>query len=140
MTKTTAFTFIREDKLAQLVSSKLFWTLFVFVVFSYPLVRSMYRELPPELPKLFKLNEYELKNEFNLPFGSKDLKGKPYLATFAFTSCPTTCPGLMEKMQVIQKRVKGLGTKVGMVTYSVDPANDTPSIVNDLWNFIFILI
>lgn len=146
MSKAPTFTFVREDKLSKLVSNKLFWLLFVFVVFSYPLLRSMTRELPPELPKLFQLKEYSLINEFNKPFGTKDLKGKPYLATFAFTSCPTTCPGLMEKMQVIQKRVKGLGTKVGMVTYSVDPANDTPAVLHKyarnlhanpyVWNFV----
>ncbi|PIP93007.1 MAG: photosynthetic protein synthase I [Bdellovibrio sp. CG12_big_fil_rev_8_21_14_0_65_39_13] len=146
MTKAPTFTFVRDDKLSKLVSNKLFWLLFLIIVFSYPIIRSMYRELPPELPKYFQLKEYSLINEFNQPFGSKNLKGKAYLATFAFTSCPTTCPGLMEKMQVVQKRLKGLGTKVGMVTYSVDPANDTPQVLHKyarslhanpyVWNFV----
>ncbi|GAB4021724.1 MAG: hypothetical protein Fur0010_24780 [Bdellovibrio sp.] len=138
--------FVRDDGLAKLFSSKLFWLIFVLVVFSYPIYRSIQRELPPELPRLFQVPTFNLTNEFNKPFGTKDLKGKPYLATFAFTSCPTTCPGLMEKMQTVQKRIKGLGTKVAMVTFSVDPENDTPEVLHKyarklhanpyVWNFV----
>lgn len=145
-TNSAQLKFVREDSLAKLFSSKLFWSMFVLIVFSYPIYRSIQRELPPDLPKLFQVPTFSLTNEFNKPFGTNDLKGKPYLATFAFTTCPTTCPGLMEKMQTVQKRVKGLGTKVAMVTFSVDPENDTPQVLHKyarklhanpyVWNFV----
>lgn len=43
-----------------------------------------------------------------------------------FTSCPTTCPALMAKMDLVQKRIRGLGTKAAIVTFTVDPEVDTP--------------
>ncbi len=115
--------------LEKLVSSKLFWALLVAFLFSYPIVKSINRTLPPPLPKLYKVPDYTLVNSFNKPFGSKDLKGKLYIAGFMFTSCPTTCPALMEKMDKVQKRVRGLGTKIALVTYSVDPEVDTPEVL-----------
>jgi protein SCO1/2 len=119
----------RNTKLEKLVASKLFWFLFIGLAFGYPIVKSMNRELPPPLPKLYKVPEYTLINSFNKPFGSKDLAGKLYIAGFAFTSCPTTCPALMEKMDSIQKRVRGLGTNIALVTYTVDPEYDTPEVL-----------
>jgi len=119
----------RNTPFEKLISSKLFWVIFVLFTFSYPLIKSINRQLPPPLPKLYKVPEYSLTNSFNKPFGSKDLKGKLYIAGFMFTSCPTTCPALMEKMDKIQKRVRGLGTKIALVTYTVDPEYDTPEIL-----------
>ena len=119
----------QESKVEKLVRSKLFWLLFVLIGFSYPIYRSINRELPPELPRLHPAPQFQFTNEFGKPFGSNDLKGKTYLATFAFTSCPTTCPGLMEKVKVIQKRVKGVGQKIAILTFTVDPDFDTPKVL-----------
>lgn len=119
----------RNTPFEKLIGSKLFWVIFVLFTFSYPLIKSMNRQLPPPLPKLYKVPEYSLINSFNKPFGSKELKGKIYIAGFMFTSCPTTCPALMEKMDKIQKRVRGLGTKIALVTYTVDPEYDTPEVL-----------
>lgn len=113
----------------RLVRSKVFWILSMLLLFTYPIVRSVYRELPPDLPVYFRVPPFELTNEFGKPFGSKNLNGKVYMASFAFTSCPSICPALMEKMQLIQKRIRGLGTKAALVTFSVDPENDTPKIL-----------
>ena len=115
--------------LEKLVSSKLFWSLLVIFLFAYPIIRSVNRTLPPPLPKLYKVPDYSLVNSFNKPFGSKELKGRLYIAGFMFTSCPTTCPALMEKMDKVQKRVRGLGNKIALITYSVDPEVDTPEVL-----------
>ena len=108
------------------VRQPLFWVIFCTFLFAYPVYRSMNRKLPPTLPKYSKVAPYSLTNEFGKPFGSNELKGKFYLANFMFTSCPTVCPALMKKMQKVQKRVRGLGTKIAIVSFSVDPVNDTP--------------
>ena len=128
------------------VGNKLFWLLSLSFLFFYPIVRSIYRELPPELPKHYSIPSFELTNEFGQPFGSKNLEGKVYLASFAFTACPTICPGLMEKLKIIQKRVRGLGDKIAMVTFTVDPENDTSPVLHKyarnlranphIWNFL----
>ena len=122
--------FIRRDNIVQkLISSKLFWILSLTILFAYPVYRSMNRQLPPELPVISKLPNYTLLNEMGKNFGSNDLKGRVYLASFVFTSCPMTCRELLEKLQKVQKRVKGVGNKIALVTYSVDPEYDTPKIL-----------
>lgn len=124
---TESLNYIREESVVEkLVRSKLFWCMFFLITFSYPIYRSINRTLPPELPRLGKVPEFSLTNGFGKPFGSKDLEGRIYMASFFFTSCPTTCPGLIERMKVAQKRVKGLGQKVAMLSITVDPAYDNP--------------
>ena len=98
------------------------------------------------MPRYYQIPSFELTNEFGHPFGSKNLEEKIYLASFAFTSCATICPGLMEKLKVIQKRVRGLGDKIAIVTFTVDPENDTPKVLHKyarnlranphIWNFL----
>ncbi len=103
-----------------------FWIIASIVLFGIPIVRTLNRELPPPLPILYQLPEFELLDENGDSFGSKELKGKPYIANFHFTSCPTICPEIMKETKVIQKRIKGLGTKVAIVSFTVDPETDVP--------------
>ncbi len=115
-----------DTPVKRLVTSKLFWALFCGFFFLYPLLKSVNRELPDQLPVIYQLPSYQLKNQFNKPFGSADLKGKAYIASFFFTSCPSVCPKLMDEMVKIQHRVRGLGTNVALLSFTVDPENDTP--------------
>ena len=119
----------QSNKFERMVRRPTFWLLFWVIGFSYPLVRSVNRDLPEPLPVYYQLPQYELVNEFNKPFGSNDLEGKVYIASFAFTSCPTVCPGLIKKLQKIHKRIRGLRGAVTMVTYTVDPKTDTPKVL-----------
>jgi protein SCO1/2 len=139
--------FYRDEQwLQRLLRKKSFWFISWAILFTYPIYRTVYRELPPPLPVLYQVPEFSLTNEFNKTFGSKDLKGKYYIANFMFTSCPTTCPALMEKMDIIQNRIRGLGTKAAIVTFSVDPTTDTPEVLYKfarkrntnpyVWNFL----
>ncbi|MBY0416428.1 MAG: SCO family protein [Bdellovibrionales bacterium] len=127
MTTTTLPGYFREDNLFQrLIRKKSVWLIFWILSFSYPVYRTLTRTLPPPLPVYYQVPEFTLTNEFGKPFGSKELMGKFYIANFMFTSCPTTCPALMNKMDLVQKRIRGLGTKAAIVTFTVDPEVDTP--------------
>lgn len=147
MTTTTAQGFVRDENLFQkLIRKKSVWLLFWILSFSYPVYRTLNRTLPPPLPVYYVVPEFTLTNEFGKPFGSQDLKGKFYIANFMFTSCPTTCPALMAKMDLVQKRIRGLGTKAAIVTFTVDPEVDTPEVLNKfarkrrsnpfIWNYL----
>ena len=103
-----------------------FWLLFCSFLFTYPIIRSMNRILPEGPSVIHNLPAYSLMDENNKSFGSNDLKGKAYLANFFFTSCQTICLDLMEQMKKIQKRVRGLGTNVALVSFTVDPEEDDP--------------
>lgn len=122
--------YFREDNWFQkLVRKKSFWLIFWLLSFSYPVYKTLNRTLPPPLPIYYTVPEFTLTNEFGKPFGTKELKGKFYIANFMFTSCPTTCPALMAKMDLVQKRIRGLGTKAAIVTFTVDPEVDTPEVL-----------
>jgi protein SCO1 len=126
----TVKTFERDFSFVEkLVRSKLFWFSFILLSFAYPLIKSVQREIPEPAPAIFQVPSFKMINEFGKPFGSDDLKGRIYIANFMFTSCPSVCPELMKTMQVVQKRVRGLGTKVALVTFTVDPETDTSAVL-----------
>ena len=128
---TEVLTYYRDSNiLEKAVRSKLFWVFFVAFVFGYPILKSVNRELPEPLPVYSKVPAFEFTTQHKESFGSGNLNGKIYIASFAFTSCPTTCPRIMEKLKVIQKRVKGLGQNIALVTFTVDPETDTPEVLH----------
>lgn len=125
--------FIRESTtLERLVRSKFFWMAFLLFGFSYPIYRSLNRTLPPELPIIAQVPEYELISENGQRFGSKDLKGKIYLANFVFSRCPSVCPKMLGELEKVQKRIRGTGQKVAIVTFTVDPEFDNETVLFNL--------
>jgi protein SCO1 len=78
------------------------------------------------LPRLGTLPEYSFTREDGSAFGSAQLRGHPYVANFIFTRCPTVCPAFTRKMARVQKETDGLGPKLQLVSFSVDPKYDTP--------------
>lgn len=130
MTTTTTQGYYREDHWYQVMfRKKSFWLIFWLLSFSYPVYKTLNRTLPPPLPIYYQVPEFSLTNEFGKPFGTNELKGRFYIANFMFTSCPSTCPALMAKMDLVQKRIRGLGTKAAIVTFTVDPEVDTPDVL-----------
>lgn len=113
----------------KLVSSKLFWTLMVSFLFAYPLVKSVQRNMPAELPTYSTLPAYEFTDENGKRFGSEDLKGKVYIASFLFTSCTTSCPPLLKTLQTVQHRMRGVIDRGAIVSFTVDPETDTPEVL-----------
>lgn len=129
----TGHEFVRSSTWVEnLVRSKLFWVLFLLFGFSYPIYRSLNRELPPELPIIAHVPEFELISENGQRFGSKDLKDKIYLANFVFARCPTVCPKMLGELEKVQKRIRGTGHKVAIVTFTVDPEHDNERVLFDL--------
>lgn len=125
--------FIRKTNVVEnLVRSKLFWVFFLIFGFSYPIYRSLNRTLPPELPIIAQVPDFELISENGQRFGSKDLKGRVYLANFVFARCPSVCPKMLADLEKIQKRVRGTGKKVAIVTFTVDPEHDNEKVLFDL--------
>lgn len=115
--------------LQKLVNSKVFWLFFCSFFFAYPIWRSMNRVLPDSLEVLHSLPNYELVDQRGRDFGSKELAGKAYIANFFFTSCQTVCVELLDQVKKIQKRIRGLGDTVALVSFTVDPVNDTPAVL-----------
>jgi protein SCO1/2 len=50
-----------------------------------------------------------------------------WVAGFIFTRCPTICPAITARMAKIQHRARGIEPAFRLVSFSVDPAYDTPA-------------
>ncbi len=64
-------------------------------------------------------------------FGSKELDGKVWIATFFFTRCAQTCPLQTAALATLQKDLAShpRRSEVRIVSISVDPDNDTPEVL-----------
>ncbi|XP_015782629.1 protein SCO1 homolog, mitochondrial [Tetranychus urticae] len=76
---------------------------------------------------------FDLIDQDEKPFTSKNLLGKWAILYFGFTHCPDVCPEELEKVtkvvEIIDKR-HGTG-KLIPVFITVDPARDTPSLIKE---------
>jgi protein SCO1/2 len=68
--------------------------------------------------------EFGLPDERGHVVRLRDLRGRPAVVTFLYTTCRDTCP---LTAQQIRAALDDLGTDVPVIAVSVDPANDTPA-------------
>jgi protein SCO1/2 len=91
------------------------------------LIRPLLRREPPPPPVLFPVPRFELVDTAGRPFGSDELRGHVYVASFFFTRCPSICPTLMHELAALQARYRAAGLdSIRLVSITVDPAHDTP--------------
>ena len=58
-----------------------------------------------------------------------ELKGKVWVVGWLYSTCPRGCAGLAVEMAALQKEFGG-NPKFSMVSVSLDPAHDTPAVLN----------
>jgi cytochrome oxidase Cu insertion factor (SCO1/SenC/PrrC family) len=85
------------------------------------------------LPILAELPDFELIDEAGRSWGSSELAGQLWIASFIFTRCPTTCPMQTAQMTRLQERLRRHPRWAGMrlVSITVDPEHDTPAVLTD---------
>src|SRR5499427_1749088 len=71
--------------------------------------------------------EFTLINQDGKNFGSADLRGRIWIADFVYSTCPGPCPMISSRMSELQKPLER--TDVHLVSFSVDPAKDTPQVL-----------
>ncbi|WP_243458124.1 SCO family protein [Sporosarcina sp. Te-1] len=62
-------------------------------------------------------------------FGTEQLEGKAWIASFIFTKCETVCSPMTSEMATLQKKLAEEGMDVEFVSFTVDPTVDTPEIL-----------
>jgi len=80
------------------------------------------------LPVIADVPAFRLVDQTDHPYGSDDLAGKIWIASFIYSTCPGPCPRVMERMAHVQARL-GTHPDLMMVSFSVDPAEDTPEVL-----------
>lgn len=69
-----------------------------------------------------ELPDFSLRNQDGEPVTATELRGRPAVVTFIYSTCEDTCPG---QVQSIRGALDDLGHDVPVIAVSVDPANDT---------------
>jgi protein SCO1/2 len=69
--------------------------------------------------------QFTLLNSDGQPFGTDQLKGKPYVLFFGFTHCPDTCPTTLARLVKLRRDAGGDGA-FDIVFVTVDPERDGP--------------
>jgi protein SCO1/2 len=88
-----------------------------------------YLQKPAPLPAFGLVPAFQLTDQAGQPFDNARLAGAPWIAGFIFTSCTDTCPMITARMASLQKKLAG--TSVRLVSFTVDPAHDTPAVLSD---------
>lgn len=82
-----------------------------------------------ELPSYGAAPSFALTDQHGQPFGSADISQRAVLVSFIFTTCTEWCPVLSPKLRDTQEQLRAdglLGSKVLLLSITVDPQQDTP--------------
>ncbi len=97
-----------------------------------PALRPLLRIEPDPPPVLRQLPDWRLVDQDGEVFGSAELAGEVYVASFVFTRCATVCPRLTAEVSRLGRRYREEGVEgVRLVSFSVDPEHDTPERLRD---------
>lgn len=86
-----------------------------------------YSQRAPDLEVYGTLPAFELTDQKGRTVTTDDLRGTVVVANFIFTRCPTVCPTFSMKMKRLAEKLEDTGVR--FVSFSVDPAYDTPEIL-----------
>ena len=73
------------------------------------------------LEALFSVPSFELTDQDGANYGTAQLQGRVWVASFLFTSCTQACPLLASQLANVRERVAQHGDNVRFVSITVDP-------------------
>ena len=98
----------------------------LFGIYTVPKVVAYFSE--SSLHKFDKVPAFEFTDQHGATITNESFKDKVYVVEFFFTTCPTICPIMNEKMVTIQNEFFG-NPNFGIASISINPTNDTTSIL-----------
>ena len=75
----------------------------------------------------YTIPDFQFLRQDSLMFGNKELAGKPYVAYFFFTSCPSVCPRMTQGALRVQRSLDKYNDDFNILGFSIDPRRDTLS-------------
>ncbi|MCA1320029.1 SCO family protein [Bacillus tianshenii] len=87
--------------------------------------------LDEEFSMKLEVSELSGTNQDEEAFSTSDKKGEFWLANFIFTNCDTVCPPMTANMAKVQREMKEEGLDISIVSFSIDPDEDTPGPLKD---------
>jgi len=86
---------------------------------------------PKPLPDFGAAPSFQLTTQTGQAFDSQSLAGQVWVADFIYTTCPGPCPMMTQQMRQIQDRTAQEMNDVKLVSFTVDPAHDTPPVLTE---------
>ncbi len=123
------------------------WFYFALILIAIITVsRPFLRHVAEPLPIIKTIPSFEFVSQKGEVFGSAQLAGKPYVVSFIFTRCQTACPLISQRFAELQKQFDYGRLPVRLVSFSVDPAFDRPTVLGsyagnynqnpEIWTFV----
>ncbi len=75
------------------------------------------------------MGAFSLTDQANRAVTADTLRGRVWAAAFFFTRCPTICPRITRRMRDLQQQAATAHVALELVSFSVDPENDTPEVL-----------
>jgi protein SCO1/2 len=75
-----------------------------------------------ELPRIKEAPMFQVTNYDGMPLSSKQLLGRPWIASFMFATCQGVCPIMNKHVADLQQ---AFGEYIRFVSFSVDPETDS---------------
>ncbi|UOQ85427.1 SCO family protein [Gracilibacillus salinarum] len=79
----------------------------------------------------YEVQNFTFTDQDGESFSKSDLEGKFWIADMIFTNCETVCPPMTANMARLQKQLDDAGIDAELVSFSVDPTNDSPEVLKD---------
>lgn len=83
-----------------------------------------------DLYRFEKVPDFQFINQDGKTITNQEYAGKVYVVEFFFTTCPTICPIMNQKMLTIQKEFYG-NPEFGIASISITPEIDTQQVLKD---------
>ena len=98
----------------------------LFGIYTVPKVVAYFSE--PDLYTFNKVPAFKFTDQHGATITNQSYKGKVYVVEFFFTTCPTICPIMNEKMVTIQNEFFG-NPNFGIASISINPDNDSTEVL-----------
>lgn len=100
----------------------------LFGIYTIPKVVNHFKETG--LHKFNKVPDFEFINQERKKITNKDFEGKVFVVEFFFSTCPSICPLMNQKMVTIQDAFFG-NPNFGIASISITPDIDTPEVLKE---------
>lgn len=102
---------------------------FVILLFGiYAIPKIVNRFEKADLVQFSKVPAFEFTNQEGKTISNETYKGKVYVVEFFFSTCPTICPIMNQKMVLLQDAFFG-NPEFGIASISITPEIDTPEVL-----------
>ena len=98
------------------------------LIAGFQIVRAVTRDRPT-MPQVYgDVPAFHLTNQRGRSFGSDDLAGRVWIASFLYTRCSNCL--IAQRLTKLQDSIKNATPYLHIVTFTVDPEHDTPKVLS----------